>query len=35
MLAVLIGEAQAWVPELVERAQKLSVNQGFEDGADL
>jgi malonate-semialdehyde dehydrogenase (acetylating) / methylmalonate-semialdehyde dehydrogenase len=33
--AVLVGNAQQWLPELVERAKKLKVNQGFEDGADL
>lgn len=33
--AVLVGDAQAWLPELVGRAQKLKVNQGFEQGADL
>ncbi|KAH8099427.1 methylmalonate-semialdehyde dehydrogenase [Cristinia sonorae] len=34
-VAVLVGTAQSWLPELVERAQKLKVNQGFEQGADL
>ena len=34
-VAVLVGNAQQWVPELVERAKKLKVSQGFEDGADL
>ena len=33
--AVLVGEAQSWLPELKERAQKLKVNQGFEQGADF
>ena len=33
--AVLVGTAQQWLPELVERAKKLKVNQGFEAGADL
>lgn len=32
---VLVGNAQSWLPELCERAKKLSVNQGFEKGADL
>jgi malonate-semialdehyde dehydrogenase (acetylating)/methylmalonate-semialdehyde dehydrogenase len=33
--AILVGEAQSWLPELVDRAQKLKVNGGFEKGADL
>ncbi|CCM05185.1 uncharacterized protein FIBRA_07394 [Fibroporia radiculosa] len=34
-VAVLVGNSQSWLPELCERASKLSVNQGFEKGADL
>ncbi|RDX52025.1 methylmalonate-semialdehyde dehydrogenase [Lentinus brumalis] len=34
-VAVLVGTAQSWLPELIERAKKLKVNQGFEQGADL
>ncbi|KAH7912593.1 Aldehyde/histidinol dehydrogenase [Hygrophoropsis aurantiaca] len=34
-VAVLVGDAQSWLPELVERAAKLNVNGGFEKGADL
>lgn len=34
-VAVLVGDAQSWLPELIERAKKLNVNQGFEKGADL
>ncbi|KAF9455076.1 methylmalonate-semialdehyde dehydrogenase [Macrolepiota fuliginosa MF-IS2] len=34
-VAVLVGEAQNWLPELVEHTQKLKVNGGFEPGADL
>ncbi|KAF9029268.1 methylmalonate-semialdehyde dehydrogenase [Hymenopellis radicata] len=34
-VALLIGEAQSWLPELVERAAKLKVSGGFEEGADL
>ncbi len=34
-IAVLVGNAQQWLPDLVERAKKLKVNQGFEKGADL
>ncbi|KAJ5083776.1 aldehyde dehydrogenase [Penicillium angulare] len=32
---VLVGETQGWLPELVKRAQALSVNGGFEANADL
>lgn len=32
---ILVGEAKAWLPELVERAKKLTVSGGFESGADL
>ncbi|KAF8762015.1 Methylmalonate-semialdehyde dehydrogenase [Rhizoctonia solani] len=34
-VAVFVGTAQSWLPELVERAEKLKVNGGFEPGADL
>ncbi|PIL31560.1 hypothetical protein GSI_06262 [Ganoderma sinense ZZ0214-1] len=34
-VAVLVGNAQSWLPEIVERAKKLKVSQGFEQGADL
>ncbi|SPO20780.1 probable methylmalonate-semialdehyde dehydrogenase (acylating), mitochondrial precursor [Ustilago trichophora] len=34
-VVVAVGEAQAWVPELVERAKQLKVSGGFEEGADL
>ncbi|KAF7800049.1 hypothetical protein EIP86_011292 [Pleurotus ostreatoroseus] len=34
-VAVLVGNSQQWLPELIERAKKLRVNQGFEKGADL
>lgn len=34
-VAVLVGNAQQWIPELVERAKKLKVSQGFENGADF
>jgi len=33
--AILVGEAQNWLPELVERVQKLRVNGGFEPDTDL
>ncbi|PAV22269.1 Methylmalonate-semialdehyde dehydrogenase [Pyrrhoderma noxium] len=34
-VAVLVGTAQSLLPEIVERAKALSVNGGFEEGADL
>lgn len=34
-VAVLVGEAGKFVPELIERSKKLSVSGGFEKGADL
>jgi malonate-semialdehyde dehydrogenase (acetylating)/methylmalonate-semialdehyde dehydrogenase len=33
--AVFVGEAQEWLPELVERAKKLKIAGGFEPDADL
>lgn len=33
--AVFVGAAQQFIPELVTRASKLQVNQGFEKGAEL
>ena len=32
---VMVGETRDWLPELAERAKALSVNAGFEEGADL
>ncbi|KAI9699162.1 MAG: hypothetical protein M1820_007241 [Bogoriella megaspora] len=32
---VLVGETKEWVGEIAERARGLSVNGGFEEGADL
>ncbi|KAK3906813.1 Aldehyde/histidinol dehydrogenase [Staphylotrichum tortipilum] len=32
---VMVGETKEWLPELAERAKALSVNGGFEAGADL
>jgi malonate-semialdehyde dehydrogenase (acetylating)/methylmalonate-semialdehyde dehydrogenase len=32
---VFVGEANAWLPELVDRAKKLRVTGGFEPDADL
>ncbi|KIY66164.1 methylmalonate-semialdehyde dehydrogenase [Cylindrobasidium torrendii FP15055 ss-10] len=34
-VALLIGEAQTWLPELVERASQLKTSGGFEDGTDV
>ncbi|KAJ4002462.1 methylmalonate-semialdehyde dehydrogenase [Lentinula boryana] len=34
-VVVLVGEAQSWLPEIVERAQKLTVNGGFEPNTDI
>ncbi|XP_068873960.1 methylmalonate-semialdehyde/malonate-semialdehyde dehydrogenase [acylating], mitochondrial [Aphelocoma coerulescens] len=33
--AILVGEAQKWLPELVDRAKNLRVNAGDQPGADL
>ncbi len=33
--AVLVGEAQSWIPDLVEKARKLKVNAGVEPGTDV
>lgn len=35
LAVVLVGTAQQWLPELIERASKLRVNQGFAKDADL
>lgn len=32
---VLVGETKEWASEIAERAKKLSMNGGFEEGADL
>ncbi|THH18419.1 hypothetical protein EW146_g2550 [Bondarzewia mesenterica] len=34
-VAVLVGDAQAWLPELLQLAQKLKVNGGFEKHTDI
>jgi malonate-semialdehyde dehydrogenase (acetylating) / methylmalonate-semialdehyde dehydrogenase len=34
-VAVLVGEAQQWIPALVEKARGLKVSAGTEKGADL
>ncbi|RNF84568.1 CoA-acylating methylmalonate-semialdehyde dehydrogenase [Montanilutibacter psychrotolerans] len=33
--AVLVGDAQAWIPDLVARARTLKVNAGIEPGTDV
>ncbi len=33
--AVLVGDAQKWIPELVEKAKTLKVNAGTEKGTDV
>jgi malonate-semialdehyde dehydrogenase (acetylating)/methylmalonate-semialdehyde dehydrogenase len=34
-VAVLVGEANRWIPDIVEKAKTLKVNAGIEKGADL
>lgn len=34
-VAVLVGEAQNWIPELVEKAKTLKVSAGTEPGTDV
>ncbi|KAJ1718826.1 hypothetical protein LPJ53_006285 [Coemansia erecta] len=34
-VAVFVGEAGDWIPEIVERARRLRVDGGLEEGADL
>jgi len=34
-VAVLVGEAGKWIPDIVEKARTLKVNAGTESGADL
>ena len=34
-VAVLVGEARKWIPDIVEKAKSLKVNAGTEAGADL
>jgi len=34
-VALLIGDAQAWLPDLVKLAKNLKVGGGFEKGVDL
>ncbi|WWC91814.1 methylmalonate-semialdehyde dehydrogenase (acylating) [Kwoniella dendrophila CBS 6074] len=34
-VAIFVGAARQWIPELLERAKALKVSGGFEEGADL
>jgi malonate-semialdehyde dehydrogenase (acetylating) / methylmalonate-semialdehyde dehydrogenase len=34
-VAILVGDAQAWLPDLVNLAKKLKVGGGFEKDVDL
>ena len=34
-VVVLVGEAQKWIPDMVEKGKSLSLNAGTEKGADL
>ncbi|KZO98390.1 methylmalonate-semialdehyde dehydrogenase [Calocera viscosa TUFC12733] len=34
-VAVFVGTSKQWLPDLVDRAKQLSVNAGFEPGADF
>jgi malonate-semialdehyde dehydrogenase (acetylating)/methylmalonate-semialdehyde dehydrogenase len=34
-VAVLVGEARQWIPDIVEKAKSLKVNAGTEPGTDL
>lgn len=34
-VAILVGDAQKWIPELIEKAKKLNVNAGHEPGTDV
>lgn len=32
---VTVGTSKDWIPEIIERAQKLNVGNGFESDSDL
>lgn len=34
-VAILVGEAKNWIPDIVARAKKLRVNAGVEPGTDV
>jgi malonate-semialdehyde dehydrogenase (acetylating)/methylmalonate-semialdehyde dehydrogenase len=34
-VVIFVGESQKWIPELIERVNKLNINAGHEAGADL
>lgn len=33
--AIFVGESKKWIPELVEKAKKLRVGYGLNEGSDL
>merc|ERR1719228_648733 len=33
--AVFVGDAQEWIPDLIERSEKLTVNSGDQPGTDI
>lgn len=34
-VALMVGETKSWVPELIEKAKKLKLGGGFEEGVDV
>lgn len=34
-VAILVGESEKWIPDIIARAQKLKVNAGHEPGTDV
>ncbi|XP_018321364.1 probable methylmalonate-semialdehyde dehydrogenase [acylating], mitochondrial [Agrilus planipennis] len=34
-VAILVGDAKSWIPEIVERSKRLKVSAGYEPGADI
>ncbi len=34
-IVILVGEAQTWLPDLIERSQTLKINGGVEPGTDI
>jgi len=32
---ITVGNTREWIPELLERAKNLKVNNGFAEGADV
>jgi len=35
LIAIFVGPARQWIPELVERAKNLKISGGFEEGTDM